>query len=153
MKISRVVIKVGREKSLRHRHPWVFSGAIDRVEGEPGMGETVSVVAHDGAFLAHAAYCPNSQIRARVWSFDPADAIDEAFFARRLQAAIHRRATLAPGSNGMRLVHGEGGPAVMIVELVETSDQARQFEGAGHVANKRGAERGCRKAAFDLLPI
>jgi 23S rRNA (cytosine1962-C5)-methyltransferase len=107
MKSNRVVIKVGREKSLRHRHPWVFSGAIERVEGEPGLGETVAVVAHDGAFLAHAAYCPNSQIRARVWSFEAADEIDEAFFARRLQAAIDRRATMAPGSNGMRLVHGE----------------------------------------------
>jgi 23S rRNA (cytosine1962-C5)-methyltransferase len=107
MEASRVVLKPGREKSLRHRHPWVFSGAVERIEGDPGMGETVGVVAHDGAFLAQAAFCPDSQIRARVWSFDPGEAIDEAFFERRLRAAIDRRRTLPPGSSGMRLVHGE----------------------------------------------
>jgi 23S rRNA (cytosine1962-C5)-methyltransferase len=102
----RVVLKPGRDKSLRHRHPWIFSGAIARVEGEPGMGETVSVHAADGAFLAWAGYGPSSQIRARVWSFDPADTIDEAFFERRIAAAIARRKGLE-GSDGMRLVHGE----------------------------------------------
>jgi 23S rRNA (cytosine1962-C5)-methyltransferase len=103
----RIVLKPGREKSLRHRHPWVFSGAIERVEGEPGMGDTVAVVARDGAFLAHAAYCPSSQIRARVWSFDAAETIDADFLRRRVQAAIARRAVVRAGSDGMRLVHGE----------------------------------------------
>ena len=103
---ARVVLKPGRDKSLRHRHPWIFSGAIARVEGEPGLGETVSVHAADGAFLAWAGYGPSSQIRARVWSFDPADTIDEAFLERRIAAAIARRKGLE-GSDGMRLVHGE----------------------------------------------
>ncbi len=71
------------------------------------MGETVSVVAHDGAFLARAAYCAESQIRARVWSLDPAEEIDEAFMRRRLAAALARRASLPAGSNAMRIVHGE----------------------------------------------
>jgi 23S rRNA (cytosine1962-C5)-methyltransferase len=75
----RVVLKPGREKSLRHRHPWVFSGAIARVEGEPANGDVVSVVAHDGAFLARAGYSSDSQIRARAWSFDPGAAIDADF--------------------------------------------------------------------------
>jgi 23S rRNA (cytosine1962-C5)-methyltransferase len=104
---SRVVLKPGREKSLRHRHPWIFSGAIEKVEGDPAMGETVSVVARDGAFLARAAYCPDSQIRARVWSFDAEEAIDEAFIRRRLQASIARRGIVRAGSDAMRLVHGE----------------------------------------------
>ena len=103
-----MVLKQGRDKSLRHRHPWVFSGAIERVEGgEPAMGDTVVVAAHDATFLARAAYCPASQIRARVWSFDPAEGIDAAFIERRLAAAIARRAALRPGSDAMRLVHGE----------------------------------------------
>src|SRR5207244_1695766 len=104
---SRIVLKPGREKSLRHRHPWVFSGAIERIDGEPARGDTVTVVAKDGAFLARAAYNPDSQIRARAWSFDPADTIDEAFLAARLQASIARRAVVPPGSDAMRLVHGE----------------------------------------------
>ena len=53
--VGAIVLKPGREKSLAHRHPWIFSGAIDRVEGAPGPGDTVSVRAHDGAFLALAA--------------------------------------------------------------------------------------------------
>jgi 23S rRNA (cytosine1962-C5)-methyltransferase len=85
----------------------VFSGAVERVEGEPAKGDTVVVTAKDGAFLARAAYCPDSQIRARVWSFDPAESIDEAFLRRRLQASIARRVLLPPGSNAMRLVHAE----------------------------------------------
>jgi 23S rRNA (cytosine1962-C5)-methyltransferase len=102
-----LLLKSGREKSLRHRHPWVFSGAVDRVEGAPGVGDTVTVKAHDGAFLAHAAYCPQSQIRARAWSFEPADRIDAAFLENRLAASIARRACARPGSDAVRLVHGE----------------------------------------------
>ena len=102
-----VYLKPGREKSLRHRHPWVFSGAIERVEGEPAMGDTVKVTAQDGSFLAHAAWCPQSQIRARAWSFEPADRIDAAFLERRLAASIARRKSLRAGSDAMRLVHGE----------------------------------------------
>jgi 23S rRNA (cytosine1962-C5)-methyltransferase len=103
----RIVLKPAREKSLRHRHPWVFSGAVERVEGEPAKGDTVVVTAKDGAFLARAAYCPDSQIRARVWSFEPAETIDEGFLRRRLQASIARRLVLPSGSNAMRLVHAE----------------------------------------------
>lgn len=105
--VARIVLKPGREKSLRHRHPWIFSGSIDHIEGEPGMGETVEVAGHDEAFLARAAYCPSSQIRARIWTFDRDEAIDAAFLERRLAASIARRETLRPGSDAMRLVHGE----------------------------------------------
>jgi 23S rRNA (cytosine1962-C5)-methyltransferase len=104
---SRLVLKPGRDKSLRHRHPWVFSGAVERVEGDPGMGETVAVYGHDGAFLGWAAYCPPSQIRARVWSFDAKDVIDEAFLRARLAAALERRRGMSQGSDAARIVHAE----------------------------------------------
>jgi 23S rRNA (cytosine1962-C5)-methyltransferase len=71
------------------------------------MGETVVVTAHDGSFLARAAYCPSSQIRARVWSFDEADEVDQAFIERRIEQAIARRVEAREGSTGVRLVHGE----------------------------------------------
>jgi 23S rRNA (cytosine1962-C5)-methyltransferase len=71
------------------------------------MGETVEVVGHDGAFLARAAYCASSQIRARIWSFDRGEAIDTAFLERRLAQSIARRSSLRAGSDAMRLVHGE----------------------------------------------
>src|SRR5689334_22980427 len=102
-----VVLRAGREKSLRHLHPWIFSGGVEKVEGDPGLGETVAIMAHDGAFLAWAAYCEASQIRARVWSFDAADRIDEDFLRARIERAVERRKTLGMRGNAMRLVHGE----------------------------------------------
>ncbi len=108
MDTARVILKPGREKSLRHRHPWVFSGAIARVEGEPAAGDTVAVIAHDGAPLAWAAWSPASQIRARVWSFDPGARIDEDFLFARLEAAVGRRADLLDEEHdACRLVHAE----------------------------------------------
>ena len=102
-----VVLKPGREKSLRHRHPWIFSGGVEKVEGDPALGETVAIMAHDGAFLAWAAYCAASQIRARAWSFDAADRIDEDFLRARIARAVERRKALGMSGNAMRLVHGE----------------------------------------------
>ncbi|NOZ00132.1 MAG: methyltransferase domain-containing protein [Chloroflexi bacterium] len=102
-----LILKPGREKALLRRHPWVFSGALARVEGDPGMGETVDVLDSKGGFLARAAYSPHSQIRARVWTFDPAEAVDADFFRRRLDAAIRARQHLAPATNAYRLVHAE----------------------------------------------
>jgi 23S rRNA (cytosine1962-C5)-methyltransferase len=103
-----VVLKPGRDKSLRQRHPWIFSGAIDRVDGAPESGSTVGVTSHDGEWLAWAAYSPTSQIRARVWSFDVATTIDAAFFDNRIARAIAARAPLLDAlHNGVRLVHGE----------------------------------------------
>jgi 23S rRNA (cytosine1962-C5)-methyltransferase len=98
----------GREKSLRQRHPWIFSGAVAGLDGDPGVGDTVDVVGADGAFLARAAWSPASQIRARVWSFAADDAIDAAFFAARIRrAAAARTGMLDAGHTGCRLVNGE----------------------------------------------
>lgn len=88
-----LVLKHGREKSLLRRHPWIFSGAVHRVEGEPGLGGTVDLQSSDGQFLARAAYSPQSQIRARVWSFED-ETIDAEFFRRRVRAAVQSRASL-----------------------------------------------------------
>ncbi len=102
-----VTLKAGREKSLAQRHPWIFSGAIERVDGEPSSGDTVAVRTHDGAVVATAAYSPSSQIRARVWAFAPA-AIDAAWFAQRVRAAVDARAGMLDADHtACRLVHGE----------------------------------------------
>ena len=103
-----LVLAPGREKSSRLRHPWIFSGAVERVLGEPSSGDTVTVVAADGTFLARAAYSPLSQIRARVWSFDPHAMIDAAFFNRTVaHAAAARMAMLDAGHTACRILHGE----------------------------------------------
>lgn len=105
----KVILKPGKEKSLLRRHPWVFSGAVARVEGAPAPGDTVKLVAHDGRFLAIAAWNPEANIRARVWDWKETTQIDADFFRARLAAAIQaRRRLLARGPReAERLVHGE----------------------------------------------
>ena len=102
-------LKPGRERSLKRRHPWVFSGAVEEIVGNPRNGETVRVCGADGKFLAWAAYSPASQIRARVWTFDEADVPGPKLLDRRVDAALARRRAQIPGesTNAMRLVHGE----------------------------------------------
>lgn len=92
--MNKLILKQGRERSLLHGHPWLFSGAVDRVEGNPQPGTTVDVVSAEGQCLGRGAYSPASQIRLRVWTFDPQEAVDEAFFARRIQAAVRLREDL-----------------------------------------------------------
>ena len=91
------------------RHPWLFSGAVAQLDGRARPGDTVDVVSHDGRPLARAAWSPASQIRARIWSFDPHETIDHAFFKRRVAAAVARRAALPElaGQQGQRLLHAE----------------------------------------------
>jgi 23S rRNA (cytosine1962-C5)-methyltransferase len=89
--VPKIFLKSGREKSLLRKHPWIFSGAVERVAGEPGTGQTVEVVDAAGGFLARAAYSPASQIRARVWTFARDEAVDAGFFRRRLERALASR--------------------------------------------------------------
>ena len=107
--LPRLRLKQGREKSLRRRHPWVFSGAVEGLDGEPDSGATVEIVAAGGERLGRAAYSPASQIRARVWSFEPGEGIDAAFFRRRLARAIEsrRRLELLEPGGACRLVFSE----------------------------------------------
>ncbi len=103
-----VHLKPGRDKSLRRWHPWVFSGAIARVTGTPNAGDTVTVVGANGVPLGVGAYSPHSQIRVRLWTFDPHQGIDAAFLAAQVARAVERRG--APDEGGpwaRRLVHAE----------------------------------------------
>jgi 23S rRNA (cytosine1962-C5)-methyltransferase len=133
-----VTLKPSKEKSLLRRHPWVYANAIDRVEGKPAAGATVIVRAHDGRFLARAAYSPHSQIRARVWSFDENEPIDHAFFKRRVQRAVAHREAMVSGTGAVRLIFGEadGLPGLIVDYYVEDGGNKRgqlvcQFMAAG----------------------
>ncbi|MGP1684703.1 MAG: 23S rRNA (cytosine(1962)-C(5))-methyltransferase RlmI, partial [Giesbergeria sp.] len=86
--MKQLILKPGREKSLLRRHPWIFSGAVARVQGDPDMGESVAVRSGGGEFLAWAAYSPASQIRARVWSWQEADRVDGDLLRARLCQAL-----------------------------------------------------------------
>ena len=103
-----VIIKSGREKSLRRRHPWVFSGAVARLIGTPAPGDTVAVQAANGQPLGVGAFSPRSQIRVRLWDSDPQTTVDEAFFAQRIAAAaVRRRLPPLGDTDALRLVNAE----------------------------------------------
>ena len=106
----KIVLKKGREESLRRFHPWVFSGAIAQIQGSPAEGDIVAVPAFDGSFLAYGHYQVGS-IAVRVLSFD-ADVLAPDFWEVMLSRALQVR--VACGLHGSenttcyRLVHGEG---------------------------------------------
>jgi 23S rRNA (cytosine1962-C5)-methyltransferase len=113
-----IILHAGREKSLLRRHPWIFSGAVECVNGAPVNGDTLPVRSAQGEFLAWAAYNSSSQITARVWSWLEAEKIDVGFFRRQISAALEARRALLPlpqagegrgegMNNGARLIHAE----------------------------------------------
>lgn len=104
--MNKLILKPGREKSLKRRHPWVFSGAVAKVQGSPGAGDTIGVWSVSGEFLAVCAYSPESQIVARVWDWEER-AVDAAFFEERIERAVGQRRALMGAAGAMRLVHGE----------------------------------------------
>jgi 23S rRNA (cytosine1962-C5)-methyltransferase len=106
---SQVILKPGREKSVKNRHPWVFSGAINRVEGDPANGDVVDVWDSKARFQARGIYNAKSQIQVRLLSWNPNDLIDEDFWRRRIRRAVAGRQALIEDQNtdAYRLIHAE----------------------------------------------
>lgn len=102
-------LKPGREKPVGNRHPWIFSGAVRSVEGDPEPGELTDVFSAGGEWLAVAYYNPHSQIRARILSWEENATIDEGWWRKRLAEALARRTALSlePETNAYRLVNAE----------------------------------------------
>lgn len=121
--MHRLILKPGREKSLKRRHPWVFSGALAHVDAEARPGDTIEVRSGDGEFLALAAYSPHSQIRARAWAWSEVE-IAPSFFEKRVEDAAAARSAMGIDavSDGMRLLHAEadGLPGVIADRYGET---------------------------------
>ncbi len=144
-------LKAGRDKSLKRRHPWIFSGAVERVDGDPANGETVLVKSAEGQPLAVAAWSPQSQIRARVWTFDCSVFVDEKFFREKTRQAVALRNSLPAfhHSNALRLVHGEsdGLPGVVVDRYADVLVAQFLSAGAEHwreaILNALAAETGC----------
>ncbi|GAB4580392.1 MAG: class I SAM-dependent methyltransferase [Anaerolineales bacterium] len=122
MPLPILALKPGREKSVNHHHPWLFSGAIARVEGHPAPGETVRVAASTGEILALAAYSPASSIRARIWTWNPNEDIHANFFRARIARAMLTRQGYATPRGACRLIHGEsdGLPGLIVDRYADT---------------------------------
>ena len=106
----KIILKKGREESLRRFHPWVFSGAIAEVQGNPAEGDIVAVYAADGSFMAYGHYQIGS-IAVRVLSFDDS-ALRPDYWEIMLSKALAVRVGCglhgAAETDCYRLVHGEG---------------------------------------------
>jgi 23S rRNA (cytosine1962-C5)-methyltransferase len=107
--VGTITIKKGREKSLQRKHPWVFSGAIQHVEGSPEDGDLVMVLSSNKQFLGLGHY-QNNSITVKVLSWQNA-AIDQTWFDQKLEDAKAMRNSLglpSEATNAYRLAHGEG---------------------------------------------
>lgn len=107
--MAELILNAGKERSVMRHHPWIFAGSVATLSGRAKLGDTVDVVAENGRLLGRAAFSPHSQIRARMWSFDPQESIDHAFFKRRVAASVARRQNhpRLRLQQGVRLIHGE----------------------------------------------
>jgi 23S rRNA (cytosine1962-C5)-methyltransferase len=122
--MAEIILKTGREKSILRRHPWIYSGAISRIIGNPGIGEPVEVLANNGEFLARASYNPNSSIIGRIWTWNINELIDPCLLNDRLTKAItsRREMKFSFRTDAIRLVHAEsdGIPGLILDQYGDT---------------------------------
>ena len=104
-----ITLREGRDKSVRLHHPWIFASAIKSVEGDPAAGATVMVRSAADELLGKAAYSPDSQIRARMWTWNPQEEIDRKFFETRIRSSFQLRETaqINARTSAYRVIHGE----------------------------------------------
>jgi 23S rRNA (cytosine1962-C5)-methyltransferase len=100
-------LKADRDRSLKRGHPWILSGAVAKVDGDPQPGDTVRIIAANGTELATASYSPFSALRARVWSFDPNVEITAGFIAETINKAVAQRNVDPELTHTCRLIFGD----------------------------------------------
>jgi 23S rRNA (cytosine1962-C5)-methyltransferase len=105
--MQRVYLKRGRDRPVRNGHPWIFSGAIEVIEGNPHAAGIADVFDSEKRWIARGLFSPGSQIRVRVLTWQKEE-IDRAFFSRRLSQALSVREKLREVTNAYRIVNGEG---------------------------------------------
>jgi 23S rRNA (cytosine1962-C5)-methyltransferase len=130
--VVKLYLKKGREKSPLRRHPWIFSGAVDRIEGNVINGQPVRVYSSDGNFLGIAGISFHSQIRARIWTFDDRS-INAAFFKEKIQSAISRRQAsgILDQTNAYRMINSEADQIPGLIIDHYSGVLVIQFQSAG----------------------
>jgi 23S rRNA (cytosine1962-C5)-methyltransferase len=143
---AQLTLKPGRDKPVRQRHPWVFSGAVERIQGLAADGDLVRVCDAAGGFLAAGYLNRRSQIVVRLLTWDQDEAVDGAFWKRRLERAVQGRSRLIadPDTDAYRLVNAEsdGLPGLildrygrwLVMQCLTLGIAARRDEIAAHLA-------------------
>ena len=124
MSFPKLTLKPGREKPIRNRHPWVFSGAVAGVEGNPQPGGLVDVCAPDGTPIARATFNSSGALTARVLTWNTDETPDADWVRRQVAASVERRrrAELIDDETACRLVFGESDslPGVVVDQYAKT---------------------------------
>ncbi|HVO66131.1 MAG TPA: class I SAM-dependent rRNA methyltransferase [Syntrophales bacterium] len=108
-KYPKIILKPGREASLLRGHPWIFSGAVASVDGQPDPGDIAVAVTHQGNTLALGFYNPVSDISFRLLTTDTTTSINHVFWQRRIRAAMTLREKVMPdGTTAYRMINAEG---------------------------------------------
>lgn len=104
-----VVLKKGKEKAVLQRHPWVFSGAIERIKGKPTNGDIVRLTDIKGGFMAYGFYNDQSRVALRLLEWDENVAVNDNWFRNKVTVAVAgRKEILAEGTtNACRLIFSE----------------------------------------------
>ncbi|MFC0516718.1 class I SAM-dependent rRNA methyltransferase [Mucilaginibacter angelicae] len=103
-----VILKKGKEKAVLQRHPWVFSGAIEKVKGKPANGDVVQLLNAQGEFMAYGFYNDQSRVTLRLLEWNKDVQVDEAWFRQKVATAVKSRdSILANGTNTCRLIFSE----------------------------------------------
>lgn len=148
-----VILKRGKEESLKRFHPWIFSGAIQRINGKPEEGEIVTVYTNDGDFIARG-HIQVGSIAVRVLTFEN-EQIDKDFWHRRIATAYDLRCSTGiasrPDNNTYRLVHGEGDclPGLIIDIYEETA--VMQAHSVGMHVNRDDVAEALKSVLGDKL--
>jgi len=108
--VIQVILKPRKVRPFYARHPWVLDSAIDRVEGSPSDGDVVDLLSDKGKFVARGVFNGRSRIRVRLYTWDQGELLDDAFWRRRIEAAVRFREELgfADPQGAARLVFSEG---------------------------------------------
>jgi 23S rRNA (cytosine1962-C5)-methyltransferase len=143
----RVRLKAGREKQMLRGSAWVFSGAIEEVDGTGSAGETADVFDTEGDWLGRGLWHPEADMTVRLLHAGSAEALDEAFFRARVRQAVglrHRlfgRPTAWDATNAWRMVFSEAdGLSGLIADQFADRDAAGGRQGLGALDSGRGDE-------------
>jgi len=104
-----VILKKGKEKAVLHRHPWLFSGAIERVKGKPANGDIVRLLSDKGDFMAYGFYNDRSRVALRLLEWDEAVEINEDWYRKKVAVAVSSRGNILEDkfTNTCRLIFSE----------------------------------------------
>jgi 23S rRNA (cytosine1962-C5)-methyltransferase len=107
--MATVFLHPGKERAAHQRHPWIFSGAVARVQGYVGHGDAVDVCDAAGEWLARGTWSSGSQIRVRLYTWQPDEPLDADLIRRRVERAIAARTILgyAEHNSAYRLIYAE----------------------------------------------